>query len=201
MRYLLTIMTCDRINRGSLETTLASLRESDWGEEPLVISDTTKHYDPKISQTNTAFQILQEAMKHEWDYLVFCEDDVLFNKHLRNNLDNWTPVKYGMCLVGSLYQGDVPAKVYGGDYGLYDATLIGGSQAVVVKRCWLPVLLDMWVGLKVGMQDMRFFFGVNEFFPFVYVSHPNLVQHQPVPSTWAGPKHQSVTFDPDWKHQ
>src|SRR5260221_13494735 len=125
MRYLLTVMTCDRIKRDSLDTTLASLKESDWGEEPLVISDTTRHYDPKISQTKTAFEILEQAMTREWDYLLFCEDDVIFNKHLRHNLDNWVPIKYGMALVGSLYQTDVPEKVYG-DYGLYRADLIGG---------------------------------------------------------------------------
>lgn len=197
MKFLLTIMTCDR-RASVLATTLDSLKASDWGEEPLIVCDTTRHHDPKISQTTTSFSILQMAMGRDgWEYLVFCEDDVVFNKYLRHNLERWTPVRWRMCLVGTLYQGG-PWPVHG-DYSLAPAELIGGSQAVVIKRDWLPELIRLWPTLNVGMQDMRMFAAAGRYFPWVYVHQPNLVDHQKTPSTWNGPPHTSPTFDPDWK--
>jgi hypothetical protein len=196
-KFLLTIMTCDK-RTSVLNTTLDSLKSSDWGEEPLVVHDTTRHHDPKISQTTTSYQILQTALTRDgWEYLVFCEDDVLFNRFLRHNLERWTPVRFGMALVGTLYQGG-PWEVLG-DYSLAPAGQIGGSQAVVLKRSWLPELIRMWPGLHVGMQDMRMYQGVEQYFPYVFVHQPNLVQHAAVPSTWDGPPHVSPTFDQDWK--
>lgn len=74
----MTIMTCDR-REAALNRTLDSLRASDWGDEPLVVRDVTRHPDPTVSQVTTAHQVLTKAAGLEWDHLVFCEDDVLFN--------------------------------------------------------------------------------------------------------------------------
>lgn len=197
MKYLLTVMTCDR-RQDSLTATLDSLKASDWNEEPLIVHDTLRYPDPKESQTATALKGLREAMERPWEYLLFCEDDVAFNRNLRHNLDAWTPIRLGMLLVGSLYQHEAVPPV--ADYGLVPCRLIGGSQAIVLARQWVPVVIENWHRLAgEGMQDLRMYRSLCGVFPWVFVHSPNLVQHRPVNSTWGGPGHSSPTFSEDWR--
>lgn len=108
-------------------------------------------------------------------------------------------MRHGLLLIGTLYQSAAVLPV-AGDYGVVPCRVIGGSQAVVIARRWLPGLLAQWHELAgEGMQDLRMFRSVEDVFPWVYVAVPNLVQHQEVKSTWGGGSHTSGTFSPNWR--
>lgn len=197
--FLMTVQTCPGRER-VLGETLASLAESDWPVPPLVVPDTLNLPNRQKSQVGTAGKVLALALEQpEWDYLVYCEDDVIFNRHLHHNLSSWLPVTLGICLVGCLYQGDKwPDQ--GRNYGFAPAAKIGGSQAVVIRRDWVGELSRRWDELRwCGMQDLRFFGSLGGTFPSVYVHNPNLVQHRSEPSTWGGQPHTSPNFDQDYR--
>ncbi len=182
----LVVMTCDG-REASLRETLMSLCASDWGEGPTVFRDRNRLADPRRSQTLTAWQALADALSRPWDRLLFCEDDVSFNRWLRHNLERWPAAP-----VASLY-GDAPD-------GRLPCDVIGGSQAVLIAQEHLPVVLAAWDDFAPEvMQDLRIYRAAPEAVPFVPVHLPNLVQHRPVASTWGGPAHCSATFDPDWR--
>lgn len=186
MKLLLSVMTCDG-REASLAETLTSLSASDWGGSPLIVRDTDRLADPRISQTTTAHQLLTQASEREWDYLIFCEDDVSFNRHLRHNLEVWLSsetVRVGTVYCCSCDESEAPAWN------------IGGSQAIVINRSVLGSILTKWDKWPSGwMQDLRIYRTVKA----VPIHQPNLVQHRQIQSTWNGPTHQSRTFAPDYR--
>jgi hypothetical protein len=88
MKFLLTILTCPG-REAALAKTLQSLRESDWKAEPYVYCDPHNFTDRCQSQVNASLDILNYANSQQFDYLLFCEDDVEFTTHFRHNLRNW----------------------------------------------------------------------------------------------------------------
>lgn len=196
MKFLLSITTCDERSE-VLASTLDSLASTDWVGKPLVVHDTFRLKDKGRSMTDNGRHALTLALAHDWDYLVYCEDDVLFNIHLHHNLQHWSALREPDFLCGMLYQGD-PLTLVGKDYALTDATHQGGSQGVVIKRSWLPTLLKQWNSIG-GLVDMRIYKNYRKIQQYLYVHCPNLVQHQTAESTWGGNKHTSPTFDSLWK--
>lgn len=198
MKLLLSVMTCDG-REEALARTLESIRASDWGEEPLIVHDETRHPDRQLSIVTTARVILDRVTGFDWDVWVFAEDDVIVNKFLRHNLERWTPLVNDTLLVGTLYHAAEPVPVTM-DYGLVHCRQIGGSQAAVISRKWFPTLAERWEKLAhEGMQDLRMYRSVEDVFPWIPVHTPNLVDHQAVASTWGGRPHSSPSFSPDWR--
>ncbi|QJW93262.1 hypothetical protein [Frigoriglobus tundricola] len=198
--FFMTIQTVAS-RKQCLEDTLKSLAETDWSISPVIVEDTANLPNKEASQGVTGGKVLSTALAVPgWDYLLACEDDVIFNKNLRHNLTEWAPVKHGICLVGTLYHGGEVYSDTAKGYGMAPCGLIAGSQGVVIRRDWAEELLRRWGALKRhGMTDLRFFRSLDAVFPFVFVHNPNLVQHKTEPSIWGGPKHTTSNFSPDYK--
>lgn len=191
----LYIMTCDGREK-TLADTLASLKKTDWPDPPTVVHDTTRHPDPRISQTETARKILGIAEKSDAEYILFAEDDVFFSHHLAHNLANWLPLQNHAMTIGTLYSArSDPAD--GPGYCHLPPWEIGGSQCVVIKKKHISVILSRWHQWPwEWMHDLR----IYRSGPEVIWSHwPSLVQHMPAVSTWGGPCHTSPTFNEDWR--
>src|SRR5439155_19085097 len=73
-------------NRDSLELTLASLRASDWGEEPTVLSQPAGWPVGLASGCRNYRRALEAAAADGADFALVCEDDIRVNRHLRHNL-------------------------------------------------------------------------------------------------------------------
>ena len=195
MNIRLTIMTCSG-REDAFSQTLESLWQTDVVDKPHVYHDEERHPNRRISQLRTAHRILVDAQSHKWDYLLFCEDDVLFNHHILHNLQTWSYLD--RVKVATLYDHGKPVR---GDVKFVDPCIIGGSQAILISRDWLPEVLDQWdrgYGHDT-MQDLRIYgslCGRNEILP---IHTPNLVQHQGCASTWGGQPHYSLSFDPAFR--
>lgn len=192
MRLSLSVMTCPGRSAALVET-LDSIRASDWGEPPTVQLDPGFDPDPKRSQTENARQLLERAIWERPDWVVFLEDDVTVNRHLRANLTAW--LTGATFRVGTLYHLK-PADAV-------PCELIGGSQALVIRGDWLRPVLVAWPKFHPAlMHDLRIYRSVRDTdTPLIPVHQPNLVQHRDgVPSTWGGEAHTSPTFNLDWKH-
>lgn len=158
----------------------------------MIVTDRHNLKDKTKSQTAAALDLLHEAQRHPWDYMLFCEDDILFNCHIRHNLTQWQPIKARSLRVGSLYCASPEPALH--------CWTIGGSQGIVIGRDWLAEVLRRWNNQPNSMQDLRIYrsvYGSGEM--LIPIHQPNLVQHRPALSTWGGPEHSSPTFDPEWK--
>lgn len=184
------MMTCQ--SRGDvLRDSIESLRQSDWGEDPLVFVDPCQGGDPKANQVRNAHRILLAVQQNpDWEWLIFCEDDVVFNRHLRHNLRHWNQLYCDAFRVGSLYCVHSLETV--------PAWEMGGSQAIVIRRQFVEEILRNWDKPEFAdwLQDLRIYRSVTE---SILVHIPNLVQHRSAGSTWGGPAHASPTFDLDWR--
>jgi hypothetical protein len=192
------LMTCDG-REDALSETLCSLAESDWPEMAVVVRDVHRLPDRKASQTATALRIFEMAQGPECDYVAFCEDDILFNKSIYENLCNWKPLQDG-ALVASAYHDKAVEKAPGNTI-LVPYDRVAGSQFLLVKKSWLPELLAWWpcVGDDL-MQDLRVYRALGMQHSHVYLHAPTLVQHQSRPSTWGGGAHRSPVWNPFWRH-
>ena len=192
------ILTCPA-RKESLALTLAALKETDWGEEPTIMLDRIEGGSPTQQMINNSMRLLERGRDGSAEYILFIEDDVIFNRHLRHNLENWFPLKYGVCLVGTLYEGaNLPATCR--NFREVHPGAIGGSQAIVIKRDWIPSILAQWNKYpNFTLQDLRIYRSLLGTQQKLFCHSPNLVQHRPEVSTWGGGKHTSPTFDLNWR--
>ena len=180
-----------------------------------------------IQRDETTFARRQERQEHnslaalkavvnnfpEADVIVFCEDDVIFNRHLRHNLEHWKPLlkvvepEYeGFCLgFGPLIQnehilphaGQAPEYFFG---SLYDPTIrelaafpedhyfIADPEAVYGSQCYVMnrKMAEYFVEHwweVPGMQDIKMSRLAARVTP-IYYHMPSLVQHVGINSTW-----------------
>ncbi|OWK46607.1 hypothetical protein [Fimbriiglobus ruber] len=195
--FELHVLTCPG-REAVLEETLASIARSDWHAVPTVHRDAHNLPDRRASMTKAARDLLTTAARGDSDYVLFFEDDVIVNRFLRHNLTKWNPIRWDFLLLGSLYQGGGEDRPDCG-FTLYPAELLGGSQAIIIARRFLPTVLELWNTHGDVMQDLRMYRTLEGIFPQVMVHEPHLVQHRPVASTWDGRPHQSTSFNEDWR--
>src|SRR5579884_2264736 len=192
------ILTCPE-RAGVLADTLTSFGATDWPEAPRVIVDTSDDPSPKVRQTKNALKLLQEAIGQPWDYLLFLEDDLDFNRHLHHNLANWHPIRHGYARLATLYASASRGMFAGHNAFAYLAAQHGGSQALLIHRAVVEEVLAGWDGFTTEMQDIRICGIASRTDPLIHVYNPNLVQHRAAKSTWDGPATASPTYDPDFR--
>jgi hypothetical protein len=71
--------------------TLQNLQATDWPGSPRVVIDPVKYPRHQERQEKNALRLLQQAIEETSDVILFLEDDLQFNQHLRCNLENWAP--------------------------------------------------------------------------------------------------------------
>lgn len=198
------VVTCEA-RRETLARTLASLRASDWGEEPAVFVDRLNLPDRRASLTANALRALEAAAADGADYALLLEDDVEFNRHLRHNLLRWPPVRLGYLLAGSLYNPGVAgfagvgrAVHWGAHHVLLDTDEFYGAQAMLLSRAFVRECVAHWDEVE-GMPDIKFSRLAGRFCHAMPCHLPNLVQHASDPSTWGGHPHRSREYDPAFR--
>ena len=185
----------------SCAQTMERLAATDWGEPPVLVLDETAHPRRQERQLQAAHRLLERAVDDEAEVLLFLEDDLEFNRHLRHNLSVWSPVRElapAGVLFGSLYNPNVHAQS-GGDSACasVDPGAVYGSQAFVLSRATARYLVEHWHEVE-GMQDIKMSRLAARLGPVLY-HVPSLVQHLGVESTWGGPAHVACDYDAEWR--
>jgi hypothetical protein len=181
--------------------TLRRLAATDWADAPVMVQvDNTGLPEARDRQTQNTLDALQTGFATGSDYVLFLEDDLDFNRHIRHNLFRWRPVQDGELTLGSIYNPnlaplacDLKRQAY-----IVSPHHIFGSQAFVISRRTLRYLIDHWKDGE-GMQDIRISRLAGKLKRPIYYHSPSLVQHVGRESVWGGSFHQSPDFDPDWK--
>jgi hypothetical protein len=184
--------------------TVDDLLQTDWGSPPVVVIDESTA-SRKLERINdTGLRLLRRVVDEadgDDDVILFCEDDVAFNRSLRHNVERWAPVierRADGHLFGSLYNPNVVAlPTDGASTTVADPRRFYGSQGLVMSVTTVRSLVEQWDDGH-GPFDLRISRLAARWSPLWY-HHPSLVQHRPVESTWGGAPHSAVDFSADWR--
>ena len=188
--------------RASLRrATLAHLAASDWGDEPVLVQMDRHSTGARVHHiTRNGRQALERSLGTDADYVLFLEDDLLFNRHLRHNLETWPLLQRGEITLASLFHPGLREWVASArDSALVvDPESVYGSQALLLSRPAVRYILEHWDDLPLPL-DLKMPRLAARLRAPVYYHWPSLVQHVGVKSAWGGRFFQSPDFDPDWK--
>jgi hypothetical protein len=185
--------------------TLDLLAGSDWGADPVRVhldSAEESHKKERMVRAyrETLERSLEFSLESNSEYILVLEDDLIFNRHFRHNLQKWEPLRQGYLDFGSLYNPNArpDACSASGRFYLSAPARSYGSQAYIFSREWVRYLVTHWED-TTGLADIRTArLTANGSKPLFY-HIPSLVQHAPVKSTWGGDYHSSHDFHPTWK--
>jgi hypothetical protein len=181
--------------------TLANLARTDWREDARVVVDETSYDRRQERQERTALRLLEQALADDAPFVLFLEDDLEFNRHLRHNLERWAP----LVAVGdghffaSLYNPSVVPLWRDPQRAFFaaDPECVYGSQAIVLSRATVRHVSEHWREMA-GMQDIKLSRLTAPLCPLLYHA-PSLVQHVGVVSAWGGRYHAAIDYDADWR--
>jgi hypothetical protein len=202
MKIVAHILTCpERVP--VLGNTLAALRATDWGEPPEVSENRDTHPDPLIRIQRGTRAVLERALAGDADFILFLEDDLAFNRHLRANLQRWAPLQAAAAdrpFFASLFRPPgvpVSQRETGSDVALLPPGETYGNLALVLSRATARHALEHWdeEALEADRKLPRLAARLGP----LYLHAPSLVQHLGVRSTWGGAFLQALDFEPTWR--
>ena len=186
--------------------TLEDLKQTDWNWPVSVVID-KECFHPSVYQTVSkterqtiaSHNALKIALQQDSQWIVFMEDDLIFNKHISHNIISWEPIKDNSLNLGSLYTPtNNRCSIQEGRFWYKaDCLKLYGSQFYIMSREAAQWAVDYWNTIE-GMQDIKLT-RLSRGKPIYYYS-PSLVQHRAVASVWGGVTHTAHDFDMNWKH-
>jgi hypothetical protein len=206
MKIAAVMISCPQREQVRQET-LARLAATDWPVGVQVILDVesmpTSEYassNTEVRQLAASHKALQVALDQGQQWVVFMEDDLLFNRHIYANLVAWEPVANATLNLGSLYTpgGNKSVMLAGPGWYTTDASSFYGSQLLVLSREAAEYAVRHWEE-AVGLQDLRIS-RLSAGKP-IYMHDPSLVDHCGAPSTWCQYSHKAEDFSEDWHHE
>jgi SAM-dependent methyltransferase len=190
------IITC-RERAQMLRKTVANFFSTDWDGSLHIQMDSAGTGDPRLRQTENTKQALKWFLDYSAaHFTLLLEDDLEFNRYLRSSLAQWYPIVDQRLHFGSLYNPNVSTIYEGNDYFVADPSGCYGSQAYLLSRDAVSILLRDWDQI-VGMQDIKITRILAGAGYGLYYYKPSLVQHVGMESIWGGHFHSAPDFDRD----
>ena len=170
--------------------------------EPLIQMDVFQCASRKDRQEHNSLKAICLALVEsplDPDFILFMEDDLVFNKHLRANLLSWAPMvdALGGFFFGSLYNPHVREVIVRPDYFVAEPGAVYGSQCFVFSAAMARFYAAHWWEVE-GMQDIKMS-RLAARKATLYYHRPSLVQHTGRQSTWGGHFHQCRDFSADFR--
>ena len=183
------------------QQTLANLARTDWDGQPVQVQMDEGHgHDHPKRQEQCAWLALKKALEAPSDYILFLEDDLDFNRHIRHNLLHWRAVRTGTAALASLYNPSIREAAF--DFPnrarIMPPERVLGSQAFLLSRAMAEYVVRHWRSVK-GMQDIKIARLAGRLKKPILYHAPSLVEHIGTQSVWGGGFHQAMDFDPDWR--
>jgi hypothetical protein len=198
------IASCEARN-GLRARTIDSFLSSGWTEPPVVVFDDAAWEIPLDRHRALVRRILEMVRKSSGDddLVLLLEDDIVCNRHLRHNLENWRPIRThrrGEHFFASLFNPGVKfsGEVADANYARAQPETVYGSQALILSRETAHFLATCWGMIPVEHADLKVMRLAGMICPILY-HVPSLVQHVGRPSLWGGPFLTAEDFDPEWR--
>lgn len=183
------------------QKTLRNLAATDWGDEPVLVQiDSSDLPCRRERQTLNTYRALEHSLQLGTEYILFLEDDLEFNLHLRHNLQHWTLLRRYQVALAGLYNPNLSARACDVKHNawLIAPEAVFGSQAFLIGRSAIKFFLTHWQEVE-GMQDIKLSRLAGRIHSVLCYHAPSLVQHIGEESVWGGSFHQAADFDPLWK--
>jgi ADP-heptose:LPS heptosyltransferase len=183
------------------EKTLKALSRTDWGNTTVLVQkDTLRFRSKQKRQTHTSFLALSAAVKLPIDYLIFFEDDLIFNQHILHNLHSWRWLVDRAIEFGSLYNPWLSAQGLDAQHNasFIDLKTVYGSQAFILSKASVKRVIENWDEVE-GMQDIKISRLAPKALDFAVYHTPSLVQHVGKKSVWGGRFHTASDFGASWR--
>jgi hypothetical protein len=203
-------------NAESLALTIESIRDSDWSEEPIVVTQPADWPVGRESGSRTYKRVLEAAAADGCDFALVLEDDVRVCRHLQRNLLTNPLVRRDQCDYLGLFIPDLIADPwercethlgyrlarprYAAPNRLWERNRVWGSQALLLSRRLVLAALERWDQLLEG-QDTRILSVCVEFRLPLWYTAPCLVEHAPLRSAFGTPEARAPDFDPDFRFE
>ncbi|MGO8698727.1 MAG: glycosyltransferase family 9 protein [Limisphaerales bacterium] len=181
--------------------TLENLARTDWGDLPLHIHfDSPADGNGEQRQAQSSYLALRKSLDCQADYILFLEDDLDFNRHIRHNLCHWDPIRRGAVTLAGLYNPRLCVRACDlkSNARIIDPNFAFGSQALLLSKETAAYVVRRWNDI-LGLQDTKIYRLAGCLRKPVFYHAPSLVQHIGARSTWGGGFHQAFDFDPVWK--
>ena len=184
------------------EQTLRNLGATDWNDAAIVLQEQGAYGRKQDRQTYNSLCALRAGHASGLDFILFLEDDLDFNRHLRHNLESWFPLassRPGGHFFASLYNPNIGARERRPHHHSFvaDPESVYGSQAYILSHETAGYIIEHWEEV-LGMQDIKMSRLAGRVCDINY-SSPSLVQHIGIGSVWGGHYHQAADFDRDWR--
>ncbi len=181
--------------------TLSNLAQTDWGARPVHVElDRGSGEDFGKRQAYCALRALRQGLTGDADYILFLEDDLVFNRHLHHNLTRWAPLRASSITLAGLYNPRLRELACDAQRRarVIDPSFIFGSQAFLLSRAAAENVVRKWHRIP-GLQDIRISRLAGRMGRPILYHAPSLVQHVGRQSVWGGQFHQAHDFDASWK--
>jgi hypothetical protein len=194
------MITCPE-RKKVLEDTLQSLSATDWPDLPLeILVDQEVHKDRVRRISSQVGRALQRFLEHSAGYMLLLEDDLIFNRHLRYNVERWPPFLRQEITLAGLCNGGIAELAYNVPENAVAVVPeeACGTQALLISRAAAEHAINGWGQLE-SPADLRLMSLVAQLGRPLLYHAPSLVQHRMVPSTRGAATFQVPDFDPEWR--
>jgi hypothetical protein len=202
LKFEAVMISC-RERNALRQQTLANLAKTDWSDLPLHVQmDSGDSNDFSQRQTRCAYLALKKSLRRGADYVLFLEDDLDFNRHIKNNLYHWSPLQTGSVTLAGLYNPKLQllAADVRNNARVADPNSVFGSQAFLMSSETVAYVVRHWDEVA-GKQDLRISRLAGRLLNPIFYHAPSLVQHIGAVSIWGGHFHQAMDFDVNWSVQ
>jgi hypothetical protein len=184
--------------------TIASLKAGGWLEAPVVCLE-DRQWELPLHRHMALVRSALELARHDVhaQMILFLEDDVIFNRHFRQNLEAWQPLREhrpGDHFFASLFNPGVrflrsdPARAC----AEAKPDSVWGSQALLIARRTVQFFATCWGSYSAFNADIKLARLAAKLCPILF-HQPSLVQHVGKESCWGGPFLNARDFRAEWR--
>ena len=180
---------------------MRNLAATDWGNRPVHVQlDTGQSETRQERQAQTSYLALRYGVETKADYILFLEDDLVFNRFFFHNLCHWAPLRERRITLAGLYNPNISPLAWDvrTNSTVVDPDCVYGSQAFLLSLAAATHVVRHWSKIE-GMQDIRISRLAAQLEQPILYHTPSLVQHVGVKSIWGGTFHRARDYDPGWK--
>jgi hypothetical protein len=151
---------------------------------------------------NLVRRALEAARRSDGELFLFLEDDLLFNRFIRQNLLAWEPIRAfrrGEHFFASIFDPGVSVSRLDAKarWAEVEPNSAYGAQGLVISKRTVEHLVTCWGAVRSIHADTKLPRLAGFVCPILY-HRPSLVQHVGFDSLWGGPYLSADDFDPGW---
>jgi hypothetical protein len=232
IKFSPVIVTCPGRERELMQT-VGSWAQTDFGnalnpngdhEMPLIQLHTNSDEQQQLRQEHNALAALMLALaRRDANFVLFMADDLVFNRHLRHNLENWKPLREGGSHQTEFFfaslcdstlrepkrnkrqpeqnktEGDEqpPERNEQENCFIAHPESVFGSQCCLLSMTLAQYMVEHWWEVP-GLKDIKMSRLAARCCPIHYHT-PSLVQHRAVQSASGGPVHETQDFSGEFR--